>query len=158
MDEDEEVMRLVKQRDELRIDTESSEHLNKVLKKLINKMLISNIKKRPCPLAEVSVEELICFELQEELTLIENRYNLRENKMVTSSETKHFKAHLSSHGYSNRSYICKGCNRNFGSVQANSRSLVREYTQHCVKECEEYKKLGKYNSCSFSDLIISSVY
>lgn len=139
LDKDDEIKRLVKERDELIIDIESSEHLNRLLKKLINTMLISTLNKQTCHFAELSVKELICLELQEELALIENSHYL----LGDGKETKHFKADQSASGHYKRSFICKGCNKNFALLEMSFIRTERAYTDHCMKECAEYKKLGK---------------
>lgn len=54
---------------------------------------------------------------------------------------------------------CKGCGEEFrayttGYHHGSPRNAEPAYYEHCIKQCNEYKKLGKFSGSSFPSLII----
>lgn len=123
---DEDIQCLIKLRDDLKMAIQSSRQLNQTLKNRITSILTNE---------RSNTNELSCFS--------DSRYNLPEDRNGTDNETRHYEVSLSHSGYSCRSLICKGCNTNFRLIKPSVVYLLHAYTNHCVKECADYKKLGK---------------
>lgn len=140
------VMCLIKKRDRLRSELGLSEQLNKVLRNLVKETLNSELDCVSSELnktvAQLNYDEADCLRL-EGVLVGEESSNIEDSGDIT----KHFKVSypIASHiSDQRRNSICKGCKKNFSTVDRKvAEAMRRAYIKHCVKECDKFKELGK---------------
>lgn len=101
--------------------------------------------------------------IEKKLTLKPGSETGHRQPIMSECLTSHFKPSYGCRTYMtfNSTVNCKGCGKGFKAYRrlriGAFQHAERAYNEHCIKQCEEYKKLGKFSGKVLSVFLITSL-